>query len=43
MNPRHAHALAHPLNGHEPDIDPYRTVDPQRDGKLLQLILAVDR
>lgn len=43
MNDRHRYALANPINGGEPDLDPYRSVDVQPDGNTLAVILAVDR
>jgi hypothetical protein len=43
VNPRLEYALAHPLNGVGDDITRYRTVEEQRDGTLLVVILAVDR
>lgn len=43
MNPRQAHALAHPLNEADADILPYRTIRTHARGFLLVVILAVDR
>lgn len=43
MNDRQRYALAHPLNGTDQPIEPYRSIDRQPDGNLLMSILAVDR
>lgn len=43
MTGRLEFALTHPLNGTEPDVEPWRLVEEQRDGNLLVSILAVDR
>jgi hypothetical protein len=41
---RAAWLLAYPLDDpRTADLDPYRTVDRQRDGALLVTVLAVDR
>jgi hypothetical protein len=40
---RLAFALANPLGDVGMSVDPYRSVDRQRDGNLLVSILAVDR
>lgn len=44
LTDRRRHALTHPLNGDEhDDITAYTSLDALPDGRLLQLVLAVDR
>ena len=40
---RAAWLLSHPLSYGGDDLAPYRHVDPQPDGSLLTVVLAVDR
>lgn len=43
MNVRQQQALLHPLSSATESVEPYRTIEPQADGNLLVLVLAVDR